>query len=82
MPSTQTQAKTRPINLALVGAPNCGKTATFNVLTGSKAKVANYSGVTVDKRSAILLGHMIEPIFAPIGFTWQMCIALIPGLAA
>lgn len=25
---------------------------------------------------------MIEPIFAPIGFTWQMCIALIPGLAA
>ncbi len=57
MSSTQTQAETRPINLALVGAPNCGKTATFNVLTGSKAKVANYSGVTVDKRSAILLGH-------------------------
>ena len=57
IPSTQTQVKTRPINLALVGAPNCGKTATFNVLTGSKAKVANYSGVTVDKRSAILLGH-------------------------
>lgn len=57
MPSTQTQAKTRPINLALVGAPNCGKTATFNVLTGSKSKVANYSGVTVDKRSATLLGH-------------------------
>ncbi|MBH0007542.1 ferrous iron transport protein B [Psychrobacter sp. SWN149] len=46
-----------PITLALVGAPNCGKTATFNVLTGSKAKVANYSGVTVDKRSAALLGH-------------------------
>ncbi|MGO2444816.1 MAG: FeoB small GTPase domain-containing protein, partial [Psychrobacter sp.] len=52
-----TNAPTTPITLALVGAPNCGKTATFNVLTGSKAKVANYSGVTVDKRSALLLGH-------------------------
>ena len=57
MPSTQIQAVTSPINLALVGAPNCGKTATFNVLTGSKAKVANYSGVTVDKRTATMLGH-------------------------
>ncbi|OOH86494.1 ferrous iron transporter B [Pasteurellaceae bacterium 15-036681] len=34
---------------ALVGAPNCGKTALFNRLTGSNAKVANYAGVTVDK---------------------------------
>ena len=57
MPSMQIQAVTSPINLALVGAPNCGKTATFNVLTGSKAKVANYSGVTVDKRTATMLGH-------------------------
>ncbi|WP_223144855.1 ferrous iron transporter B [Psychrobacter sp. ANT_WB68] len=48
---------TKSINLALVGAPNCGKTATFNVLTGSKAKVANYSGVTVDKRTATMLGY-------------------------
>lgn len=56
-PTKQIKASTAPITLALVGAPNCGKTATFNVLTGSKAKVANYSGVTVDKRSASLLGH-------------------------
>ncbi len=35
---------------ALVGAPNCGKTALFNALTGARAKVANYPGVTVDKR--------------------------------
>ena len=34
---------------ALIGAPNCGKTALFNRLTGSNAKVANYAGVTVDK---------------------------------
>lgn len=36
----------------------------------------------IDYSFAGMLGHMIEPIFAPIGFTWQMCIALIPGLAA
>ncbi|MGP5314322.1 nucleoside recognition domain-containing protein [Psychrobacter faecalis] len=36
----------------------------------------------IDYSLAGMLGHMIEPIFAPIGFTWQMCIALIPGLAA
>lgn len=29
-----------------------------------------------------MLGHIIEPIFAPLGFTWQMCIAMIPGIAA
>ena len=44
------------ITLALVGAPNSGKTATFNALTGAKAKVANYSGVTVDKKLAAWLG--------------------------
>ncbi len=57
IPTSQTKHINTPITLALVGAPNCGKTATFNVLTGSKAKVANYSGVTVDKRSATMLGH-------------------------
>lgn len=45
------------LTLALVGAPNCGKTALFNVLTGSRAKVANYSGVTVDKRSAYFIDN-------------------------
>ena len=29
-----------------------------------------------------MIGHWIEPIFAPLGFTWQMCIAMIPGIAA
>ena len=37
--------------LALVGSPNCGKTALFNALTGSRQKVANYPGVTVERRS-------------------------------
>ena len=36
--------------LALVGNPNCGKTALFNRLTGSRQKVANYAGVTVERK--------------------------------
>jgi len=34
--------------LALLGAPNCGKTSLFNALTGGRAKIANYPGVTVE----------------------------------
>ena len=40
---------------ALIGAPNCGKTVLFNGLTGAHAKVANYPGVTVDKREGAFL---------------------------
>ena len=38
------------LRLALVGSPNCGKTALFNLLTGSRQKVANYAGVTVERK--------------------------------
>jgi len=40
-----------PLNLALVGNPNCGKTALFNRLTGARQKVANYAGVTVERKA-------------------------------
>jgi ferrous iron transport protein B len=40
--------------VALVGNPNCGKTALFNVLTGSRQKVANYAGVTVERKEGTL----------------------------
>ncbi|MFP5458512.1 MAG: ferrous iron transport protein B [Bacteriovoracia bacterium] len=43
------------MNFALVGSPNVGKTALFNSLTGSFQKVANFPGVTVEKKSARLL---------------------------
>ena len=40
--------------VALVGNPNCGKTALFNLLTGSRQKVANYTGVTVERKEGRL----------------------------
>ena len=40
--------------IALVGNPNCGKTALFNLLTGSRQKVANYAGVTVERKEGRL----------------------------
>ncbi len=44
------------LRLALVGNPNCGKTALFNQLTGSRQKVANYTGVTVERKEGRLRG--------------------------
>ena len=44
--------KTRQIQVALVGNPNSGKTTLFNFASGSKEKVANYAGVTVDSKEA------------------------------
>ena len=41
--------------VALVGNPNCGKTALFNLLTGSRQKIANYAGVTVERKEGRLL---------------------------
>ncbi len=42
------------LHVALVGAPNCGKTALFNTLTGSRQKVANYAGVTVERKEGMI----------------------------
>jgi ferrous iron transport protein B len=41
-------------HLALIGTPNSGKTALFNALTGSHQKVANYPGVTVERKAGTL----------------------------
>jgi len=41
---------TTDLRIALVGLPNCGKTALFNRMTGSRQKVANYPGVTVERK--------------------------------
>ena len=44
----------RRLRVALLGNPNCGKTALFNLLTGSRQKVANYAGVTVERKEGRL----------------------------
>jgi ferrous iron transport protein B len=46
----QVQAAARTPIIALLGNPNCGKTALFNRLTGSRQKVANYAGVTIERK--------------------------------
>ncbi len=42
--------------VALLGNPNCGKTALFNLLTGARQKVANYAGVTVERKEGRFTG--------------------------
>ena len=42
------------LRVALLGNPNCGKTALFNLLTGSRQKVANFAGVTVERKEGLL----------------------------
>jgi ferrous iron transport protein B len=46
------------LHLALVGTPNSGKTSLFNALTGSRQKVANYPGVTVERKE----GFFVTPL--------------------
>src|SRR5690606_4589400 len=46
--------RTRTINIALVGNPNCGKTTLVNFISKSNEKVGNYSGVTIDIKKARL----------------------------
>ena len=54
--------------IALVGNPNCGKTALFNALTGSRQKVANYAGVTVERKEGAIItasGRTIQVLDLP-----------------
>ncbi len=48
-------------NIALVGQPNCGKSSIFNMLTNIKQQIANYPGVTIDKKSGVY-SHKNEKI--------------------
>ncbi len=61
------QEQTKVINVALVGNPNCGKTSLFNFASGSHEKVGNYSGVTVDAKTAVLQlnGYTINIVDLP-----------------
>jgi ferrous iron transport protein B len=63
-----TASETTAWRFALVGTPNSGKTALFNALTGSRQKVANYPGVTVERKAGIIHtpgGHRVDLIDLP-----------------
>src|SRR5947207_3077380 len=74
LPRRGSNRSMREFRLALVGAPNSGKSTLFNGLTGGRAKVANYAGVTVERRSGRFetpAGAKVELIDLPgiYGFT-------------
>jgi ferrous iron transport protein B len=65
---SEKKASTRATRVALVGNPNCGKTALFNALTGSRQKVANYPGVTVERKEGMLAtpqGRLVKLLDLP-----------------
>lgn len=51
-------------NIAIVGNPNTGKTSVFNALTGLHQKVANYAGVTVEKKTGMIQNPQGAPVQA------------------
>jgi ferrous iron transport protein B len=56
---------TQPRSAALVGNPNAGKSALFNALTGARQKIANYPGVTVERKA----GRLVLPSGEPVSLT-------------
>lgn len=67
-PADVYQALSAITTIALAGKPNCGKTALFNLLTGARQKVANYAGVTVERKVGIAHlrnGHSVSVVDLP-----------------
>jgi len=70
------------IFLRRVGTTILSMTLLLWFLSTFPSPPADFSGPAIDYSFAGRIGHWMEFIFAPIGFNWQICIALIPGLAA
>ena len=89
-------ASAAPLRIALVGNPNSGKTALFNQLTGSRQKVANYTGVTVERKEGRLRApsgrefavldlpgaYSLQPASLDEAITRDLCRGFYPGEAA
>lgn len=89
-------AAAQPLRIALVGNPNSGKTALFNQLTGSRQKVANYTGVTVERKEGRLRApsgrefavldlpgaYSLQPASLDEAITRDFCRGFYPGEAA
>lgn len=54
-------AEHTPRRAVLLGNPNVGKTSLFNHLTGSRARVGNYPGITVERRVGLIRAHLCGP---------------------
>jgi ferrous iron transport protein B len=84
------------MRIALVGNPNCGKTALFNQLTGGRQKVANYAGVTVERKEGRFTapsGRTLQILDLPGAYSFDatspdeaitrdVCLGRYPGEAA
>ncbi len=70
------------IFLKRVGGIILALTVLLWFLSSFPAPPADASGPAIDYSLAGRLGHALHYVFAPLGFNWQICIALIPGLAA
>ncbi len=89
-------AAANALRIALVGNPNSGKTALFNQLTGSRQKVANYTGVTVERKEGRLRApsgrefavldlpgaYSLQPASLDEAITRDLCRGFYPGEAA
>ncbi|MBQ9185125.1 MAG: ferrous iron transport protein B [Bacteroidales bacterium] len=62
----------RQIRVALVGNPNCGKTSLFNVASGSREHVGNYSGVTVDAKEGKFSWKGFEIVLVDLPGTYSL----------
>ncbi|HEX4894889.1 MAG TPA: ferrous iron transporter B [Solimonas sp.] len=70
------------IFLKRVGGIILSLTVLLWFLSSFPAAPAGAVGPAIDHSFAGMIGHWMQPLFAPVGFNWQICIALIPGLAA
>ena len=63
------------INIAFIGNPNCGKTSLFNCVSGSKERVGNYSGVTVDAKECFFeyKGYKFKAVDLPGSYSLSAC---------
>lgn len=73
LPNGSGDPRKKPLRVAIAGVPNSGKTTLFNALTGMRYKVANYPGVTVEKKEGrTVLPNVGEVIFCDLPGTYSI----------
>jgi ferrous iron transport protein B len=64
--------KRKEITVALAGQPNCGKSTMFNAITGSKARVGNYPGITVERTEGYVKTNNYKIKFIDLPGTYSL----------